>query len=134
MKRTIPFPHPRRTWRVALAGVTTLALLAIPAALLAAGSSRPLQVEGQIAKVAATPQVHIDNFQFSPATLTVAKGTTVTWINQDDMVHTVTSAAKVFSSAGLETDDTFSFTFTTPGAYTYFCKLHPRMTGTVIVQ
>jgi plastocyanin len=126
-------PHAATTWRAALAGIAALAFLALPATLLA-GGPQSLPATPQVAKVAAGPQVHIDNFQFSPATLTVPKGTTVTWTNQDDMVHTVTSAAQTFSSASLETDDTFSFTFTTPGTYSYFCKLHPRMTATVIVQ
>ena len=97
--------HSGTPWRAALIGAAVLGLFAIPAALLAAGGPRPLYVEQQVAKVAAGPQVHIDNFQFSPATLTVPKGTTVTWTNQDDMVHTVTSATRVFSSASLETDD-----------------------------
>ncbi len=133
MQSNIPSPQTGTTWRAALAGIAALASLAFPAALLAGGpQSHP--ATPQVATVAAGPQVHIDNFQFSPPTLTVPKGTTVTWTNQDDMVHTVTSVAQVFSSASLETDDTFSYTFTTPGTYTYFCKLHPRMTATVIVQ
>jgi plastocyanin len=81
-----------------------------------------------------SPQVAIANFAFSPATLTVASGTTVTWTNQDDMVHTVTAADRAFSSTGLETGGTYAHTFTAPGTYTYFCALHPRMTATVIVQ
>ncbi|HYL81988.1 MAG TPA: cupredoxin family copper-binding protein, partial [Candidatus Acidoferrum sp.] len=123
----------RTAWRAALASLGALALFAIPATLLAAGPGAPPAPSQQVAKVDG-PEVRIDNFQFSPATLTVPKGTTVTWVNQDDMVHTVTSAAQAFSSASLETDDTFSYTFTTPGTYTYFCRLHPRMTATVIVQ
>jgi plastocyanin len=127
-------PHSGTPWRATLLGIAAIALLAIPGALLAAGGPQSLPAAPQVAKAAAGPQVHIDNFQFSPATLTISKGTTVTWTNQDDMVHTVTSASKVFSSASLETDDIFSYTFTTPGTYTYFCKLHPHMTATVIVQ
>lgn len=133
MQSHTPSPHSGTTWRAALAGIAALAFLALPAALLA-GGPQSLPAAPQVAKVAAGPQVHIDNFQFSPATLSVPKGTTVTWTNQDDMVHTVTSSDRVFSSASLETDDTFSYTFTTPGTYTYFCKLHPHMTATVIVQ
>lgn len=126
-------PQTGTPWRAALAGLAALAVLALPAALFAGGPPS-LPATPQVAKVAAGPQVHIDNFQFSPATLTIPTGTTVTWTNQDDMVHTVTSATRVFSSASLETDDLFSYTFTTPGTYTYFCKLHPHMTATVIVQ
>jgi plastocyanin len=80
--------------------------------------------------------VTIDNFAFGPETVTVAAGTTVTWTNHDDEPHTVTSAAdpKLFKSAALDTDDTFSFTFTQPGTYQYFCAIHPQMTGTVVVK
>jgi plastocyanin len=132
MKSYAPSVHTASTWRAALAGVAALAVLALPAALSAAGPPS-LASPQQVAKVA-DPQVHIDNFQFSPATLTVSAGTTVLWTNQDDMVHTVTSSERVFSSPSLETDQTFTYTFTKPGTYTYFCKLHPRMTATVIVQ
>ena len=78
-------------------------------------------------------QVKIDNFTFSPQQLTVKAGTTVTWTNDDDIPHTVTSPAK-FRSKALDTDQTFSFTFTTPGTYTYFCSLHPHMTGSIVVE
>jgi amicyanin len=80
------------------------------------------------------PTVKIDNFTFSPPTLTVSAGTTVTWKNEDDIPHTVTSTAKVFKSSALDTDDNFSFTFTTPGVYEYFCSLHPHMTGKIVVE
>jgi plastocyanin len=77
--------------------------------------------------------VKIDNFTFEPAQLTVKVGTTVTWKNRDDIPHTVVSAGK-FRSKALDTDDSFSFTFTTSGEYKYFCSLHPHMTGTVKVE
>ena len=76
----------------------------------------------------------IDNFTFVPARLTVKAGTTVTWRNEDDIPHTVTSASQLFKSKALDTDDSFSFTFTEPGTYDYFCSLHPRMTGTIVVE
>ncbi|HSB71470.1 MAG TPA: cupredoxin family copper-binding protein [Candidatus Methylomirabilis sp.] len=132
MSSHIPSSHRPSPWRRALAGAAALAVLALPALLFAAGP-QPLPLSQQVAKVTG-PQVHIDNFQFTPAALTVPAGTTVTWTNQDDMVHTVTSADQVFSSPSLETDEAFTYTFTKPGIYTYFCKLHPRMTATVIVQ
>jgi plastocyanin len=78
--------------------------------------------------------VKIDNFTFSPQTLKVSAGTTVTWKNEDDIPHTVTSTTKVFKSSALDTDDNFSFTFTTPGVYEYFCSLHPHMTGAIVVE
>jgi plastocyanin len=80
------------------------------------------------------PTVKIDNFTFSPQTVKVPAGTTVTWKNEDDIPHTVTSTTKVFKSSALDTDDNFSFTFTTPGVYEYFCSLHPHMTGTIVVE
>ena len=77
--------------------------------------------------------VKIDNFTFAPARLAVKAGTTVTWRTEDDIPHTVTSATRLFKSKALDTDDSFSFTFTEPGTYEYFCSLHPRMTGTIVV-
>ena len=103
-------------------------------ALLAAGSgyfgSTTQQGQEQ------TEEVKIDNFSFLPTTLTVAAGTTVTWINRDDIPHTVVSSddPRVFKSKALDTDDKFSFTFTKAGTYSYFCSVHPKMTGKVVVQ
>jgi plastocyanin len=77
--------------------------------------------------------ITIDNFTFSPARLTLKAGTTVTWKNQDDIPHTVVSAG-TFKSKALDTDDSYSFTFTAAGDYTYFCSLHPHMTGTIKVE
>jgi len=83
-----------------------------------------------------TVEVKIDNFSFSPVTLTVDAGTTVTWINRDDIPHTVVSSddPRAFKSKALDTDDRFSFTFTKAGTYSYFCSIHPKMTGKVVVQ
>jgi len=82
----------------------------------------------------ATAEVTIDNFSFSPAELKVAVGTTVTWTNRDDIPHTVVSTDKVFKSKVLDTSETFSFTFSAAGTFPYFCSLHPKMTGRVIVR
>jgi plastocyanin len=84
-------------------------------------------------KPASTAEVKIDNFVFGPAAITVAAGTTVTWTNRDDIPHTVVSTDKVFKSKVLDTDEKFSFAFTKPGEYPYFCSIHPKMTGKVIV-
>jgi len=83
---------------------------------------------------AETAEVKIDNFSFGPAELTVPAGTTVTWINRDDIPHTVVSTDKVFKSKVLDTDEKFSFTFSKAGTYPYFCSIHPKMTGKIIVQ
>ena len=81
-------------------------------------------------------QITIDNFSFQPATLTIRAGTTVTWINHDDMPQTATSAGKppLFNSGALDTDGKFSFVFTTSGTYDYFCAIHTHMTGKIIVK
>jgi plastocyanin len=78
--------------------------------------------------------VKIHNFTFAPQRVTVKAGTTVTWTNEDDIPHTVASATKAFKSKTLDTDDNFSFKFTTAGVYEYFCSLHPHMTGTIVVE
>ncbi|HXH47848.1 MAG TPA: cupredoxin family copper-binding protein [Terriglobia bacterium] len=78
--------------------------------------------------------VNIENFSFGTATLTVPAGTTVIWINKDDVPHTVVSTEKAFSSSVLDTDDKFSYTFTKPGTYPYYCSVHPKMTAKVVVK
>ena len=77
--------------------------------------------------------VKIGNFTFGPQEVRVKAGTTVTWTNEDDMPHTVVSPNN-FRSKVLDSDGTFSFTFTTPSAFKYFCSLHPHMTGTIVVE
>ena len=79
-------------------------------------------------------EVKIDNFSFMPQDLTIAAGTKVTWINRDDIPHTVRSTDDKFKSNALDTDDAYSFTFDTPGTYEYFCSLHPKMTAKIIVK
>lgn len=81
-----------------------------------------------------TLEVKIDNFSFGPAEFTVPVGTNVTWTNRDDIPHTVVSTDKVFKSKVLDTDEKFSFTFGSPGTFAYFCSIHPKMTGKVVVQ
>jgi plastocyanin len=81
-----------------------------------------------------TMEVKIDNFSFGPGTLTVPVGTTVTWTNRDDIPHTVVSTDMVFKSKVLDTDEKFSFTFSKAGTFPYFCSIHPKMTGKVVVQ
>jgi amicyanin len=82
-----------------------------------------------------TIAVSIDNFTFTPQTLTVKAGTTVTWTNKDDIPHGIATTGNAFSrSKALDTDDSYSLTFTTPGTYQYFCYIHPHMTGTIVVE
>lgn len=81
-----------------------------------------------------TAEVKIDNFSFGPDTLTVTVGSTVTWTNRDDIPHTVVSTDGVFRSKVRDTDESFSYTFTKAGTYPYYCSIHPKMTGKVVVQ
>ena len=83
---------------------------------------------------AANAEVKIDNFSFGPETLTVPVGTTVTWTNRDDIPHTVVSTDGVFKSKVRDTDEKFSFTFDKAGTYPYYCSVHPKMTGKIVVQ
>ena len=96
-------------------------------AILFTAGTRPTVAAGD-------PAVKIDNFSFGPSGLTVTAGTTVTWTNRDDVPHVVASVDNQFKSKALDTDDHFSFTFTKPGTYEYFCAIHPKMTGKIVVQ
>jgi amicyanin len=127
-------------WRLAVAAMATGGGLAVatgaPAGQLDGGA-----VPGRMAQRVAVsapsgpgPRLEIAKHKYSSPTLSVPVGTTVTWVNRDDDVHTVVSTTLAFRSAGLETDETYSFKFTTPGVYEYFCTLHPLMTGKVIVK
>ena len=89
---------------------------------------------GAEVKLAASPAtIVIDNHAYAPATLTVAAGTTVTWKNDDDTAHNVRATDKAFASGALDTDETYSHSFTMPGEYEYFCTLHPYMVGKIVV-
>ncbi len=79
-------------------------------------------------------EVRIDNFAFNPETLTIPANSPVTWVNKDDIPHVIASDDGVFKSKALDTDQTYSFTFTKPGTYSYFCSIHPKMVGKIIVQ
>lgn len=91
-------------------------------------------VVAPLAAQTAGTAVAIDNFTFAPRRLTIKAGTTVTWTNRDDIPHTVTATNRSFKSNALDTDESYSFTFSTAGEYSYFCSLHPHMTGTIVVE
>ena len=116
--------------------VVGLASTMMVAMVLGCSAGSPsVSANSQKAEMAvAGPEVKIDNFSFGPSALTVAVGTTVTWTNRDDIPHTVVSTDKLFKSKTLDTDEKFSFTFDKAGTYPYFCSIHPKMTGTVVVQ
>jgi plastocyanin len=112
--------------------ITGLASLMAAMALLLAGSSVAVATGDQPTLAAA--EVKIDNFSFGPVALTVAAGTTVTWTNRDDIPHTVVSTDGAFKSKVLDTDEKFSYTFAKAGTFPYFCSIHPKMTGKVVVR
>jgi plastocyanin len=107
------------------------ASVVIAIVLLLAGSSS-VTANAQVS--AANAEVKIDNFSFGPQTITVPVGATVTWTNRDDIPHTVVSTGGLFNSKVRDTDETFSFTFDKAGTYPYYCSVHPKMTGKVVVQ
>ena len=80
-------------------------------------------------------RIEIKDFAFNPQTLTVKSGEKITWINHDEEPHTVVSVEKQFKkSTALDTDQEFTITASAPGTYTYFCSVHPKMTGTIAVE
>lgn len=113
----------------------SIAALAV-AVLSIFGATRATNASSSLAEAAqgSATEVRIDNFAFGPQTLTISAGTTVTWINRDDIPHTVVSTDGVFKSKVLDTDDKFSYTFAKAGTYPYFCSIHPKMTAKVVVQ
>jgi plastocyanin len=90
--------------------------------------------QGGAAQAAQTISISAQNFMFSPATITVKAGATVTWVNHDEEPHTIFNDAGLFRSSALDTNESFSYTFDKPGTYRYICTIHPRMTGTIIVE
>jgi len=114
----ISFGISRMAW---MASPVLVGLLLVAAPQLAAAATSEVTVK-------------IANFTFSPADLTITPGTTVTWVNNDDIPHAVVETEKTFRSKALDTDNKFSFTFTNPGEFSYFCSLHPHMTGKITVK
>jgi plastocyanin len=115
-----------------------IAMRKIPllAAMLAVAAAAPaIAFAGDPMTAAAKPTiVEIRNMHFTPDRLTIAAGTTVTWVNEDDQPHTVTDRGRAFRSAALDTKDSFSYTFAAPGEFTYFCTIHPMMVGRIVVK
>ena len=111
------------------ASFTAAVIIAI--VLLLAGSP---SVTANAQPSAGNAEVKIDNFSFGPAAITVPVGATVTWTNRDDIPHTVVSTDGVFKSKVRDTDEKFSYTFAKAGTYSYYCSVHPKMTGKVVVQ
>jgi plastocyanin len=116
----------RNVWIAGLAAPVLMVVL-----LLVAGATK-VAANDQAAQASAA--VKIDNFIFGPQTVTVPVGGTVTWTNGDDIPHTAVSTEGAFKSKVMDTDEKFSYTFTKAGTYTYYCSIHPKMTGTVVVK
>jgi len=116
----------KNVWFASVATPVVIAML-----LLLAGSP---SVTANDQPSAANAAVKIDNFVFGPPTITVPVRATVTWTNSDDIPHTALSTAAVFKSKVMDTDEKFSYTFTKAGTYPYYCSIHPKMTGQVVVK
>jgi plastocyanin len=110
-----------RSLTIALGTVALVLVIALRSAPATGQSAQPTEIK-------------VDNFTFSPETLTVPANSTVIWTNKDDVPHVIASTDGLFRSKGLDTDDHYSFKFTKPGTYNYFCAIHPKMTGKVVVQ
>jgi len=125
-------------WRGRLATIQMVAMFLLLAGSQSLGASDQAstgQPTGQATgQPAGKAEVKIDNFSFGPETLTVSVGTTVIWTNRDDIPHTVVSTEGVFKSKVRDTDETFSYTFSKAGTYPYYCSVHPKMTGKIVVQ
>jgi plastocyanin len=125
-------------WAWLVAGAA-LGVMLGSTAIFAGPTSPPIAAGGPQLTAASTktlsgPRIEIKAHQFSLPTVSIPVGGTVTWVNHDDDVHTVVSTTALFRSPGLDTDNSFSYRFTQPGTYQYFCTLHPLMVGKVIVR
>lgn len=116
----------KKIWFASVAAPALIAML-----LLSAGTPK---VRANDQASTGNAEVKIDNFSFGPQTVTIPIGATVTWVNRDDIPHTVVSTDGVFKSKVRDTDEKFSYTFTKAGTYSYFCSVHPKMTGQVVVK
>ncbi|HEY6770798.1 MAG TPA: cupredoxin family copper-binding protein [Candidatus Sulfotelmatobacter sp.] len=109
--------------------IANLAAMVMCATLLLLTGTRSVAANDQ-----ASANVKIDNFSFGPQTVTVPVGGTVTWTNADDIPHNVVSTDGIFKSKVRDTDEKFSYTFTKAGTYSYYCSVHPKMVGQVVVK
>jgi len=111
---------------VQLSGAILLATVAVVIVKTARAADNPQQQRAT--------EVSVDNFTFGPESITVAANSTVTWVNHDDVPHVIASTDGLFRSKALDTDDKYSFTFAKPGTYPYFCAVHPKMVGKIVVR
>jgi plastocyanin len=121
-------------WNIAILIAVASVMILISPTSQAQYQSASAKLVGATAGTDTPSQVMIDNFVYSPVPLTVKVGTTVTWINHDDIPHTVDSTQGKFKSAALDTDDKFEYKFSEAGEYPFYCRIHPKMTGKIVVQ
>jgi plastocyanin len=107
--------------------------IALPIAIVAISMLQPTRARSEDAR-SSPMEVRVDNFTFEPQTLTVPVNSTVTWMNKDDVPHVIASDDGLFKSKALDTDDKYSYTFTKAGTYPYYCSVHPKMVGKIVVQ
>lgn len=112
---------------------TKLTMLATALALATALGGAPASVRANGAPPGPA-RISIKDFMFAPTTLKIKAGTAVLWINKDDEPHTVVSETGLFRSGGVDTDETFTYTFEKPGTYRFICTIHPKMVGTIVVE
>jgi plastocyanin len=111
----------------------TGSIVALSLALAAVVILHPTRAKSENTQTASM-EVRVDNFTFGPDTLTVPANSTVTWVNKDDVPHVIASNDGLFKSKALDTDDKYSYTFTKAGTYAYYCSIHPKMVGKIVVQ
>ena len=116
--------------RTLFVGTVAIALLVAVVAIL---MLQPTRARSEEVKSSPT-QISVDNFTFAPNTVTVPINSTVTWVNKDDIPHVIASNDGLFKSKALDTDDKYSYTFNKAGTYAYYCSVHPKMVGTILVQ
>jgi len=115
--------------RLLVGALSVAAGLAIASVLML----HPTVARSEDAKASAV-EVRVDNFTFAPETLTVPANSTVTWVNKDDIPHVIASNDGLFKSKALDTDQKYSYTFSKAGTYPYYCSIHPKMVGKIVVQ
>jgi len=111
----------------------TGSIIALSLAVAVVVILHPTRAKSEESKTASM-EVRVDNFTFGPDTLTVPPNSTVTWVNKDDVPHVIASNDGLFKSKALDTEDKYSYTFTKAGTYAYYCSVHPKMVGKIIVQ
>lgn len=107
-----------------------IALLLVLTVIFALHAMRARSAESKSSRM----EVRVDNFSFAPETLSIPANSTITWVNKDDVPHVIASNDGLFKSKALDTDDKYSYTFRKAGTYFYYCSIHPKMVGKIVVR